>query len=127
MGVVPAGGLSDRQRAREVAARRAEGEELRRQLARQGMDVRDVDRLLEQMRRLESMRVSNDPEEVARLQAALVEGWKLVEFQVLRAAVAGEGAAPLERRLEAISPEYREAVERYYRTLAGRRDGGNPQ
>ncbi|HLV25310.1 MAG TPA: hypothetical protein VKZ41_03285, partial [Gemmatimonadales bacterium] len=126
-GMSQSGAASDRQRSRELAERRSDGEELRRDLARQGMDVGDVDRLLEQMRQLERMRSSDDPDELRRLQTAVVEGWKLVEFRLLRAVVAREGDAPLERRLEAISPEYRESIERYYRALAGRRDGGSPE
>lgn len=127
VGVVPSGApVADRQRARELAERRAEAEQLRRDLARMGMDVGEVDRLLEQMRELERRRVSDDPEEVRRLQAALVDGWKLVEFRLLRATLAREGDPPIERRLEAIPPDYREAVERYYRALAGRRDEGAP-
>lgn len=112
----------ERERSRELAERRAEAEQLRQELAGQGVDVSDVDRLLEQMRELERARVWDNSAEVRQLQSAIVDGWKLVEFRLLRAALAAEGTPPLERRLEAIPPEYRDVVERYYRALAGRED-----
>src|SRR5690606_16468703 len=126
MGVVPGGAPSERQRTRELAERRSEAEELRREMTRQGADVGDVDRLLEQMRELERGRVWEAEDEVRRLQDAIVDGWKLVEFRLLRAALAGEGDPPAERRLEGIPPEYREAIERYYRALAGRGEPVSP-
>ena len=122
-GVQRGGGVpGERERSRELAERRAEAEQLRQELAGQGVDVSDVDRLLEQMRELERARVWDNSAEVRQLQSAIVDGWKLVEFRLLRAALAAEGTPPLERRLEAIPPEYRDVVERYYRALAGRED-----
>jgi hypothetical protein len=74
------------------------------------------------MRALERARVYDDPEEAARLQAAVADGLKAFEFALRRRL---EGAGGEQVRLGAgdqVPPGFRALVEEYYRSLA--RGGG---
>jgi hypothetical protein len=105
-----------------MAARRADAEALRRGLARQGTATGDLDALIGRMRALERERVYDDPEEAARLQAAVADGLKAFEFALRRRV---EGAAGDQVRLGAgdqVPAGFRAMVEEYYRSLA--RGGG---
>ena len=62
MGVGRLSAEDARQFGREMESRRAEAEELRRALARQGYDTGELEALIRQMRALESARVYDDPE-----------------------------------------------------------------
>src|SRR5687767_3008917 len=55
-----------RQFSREYRERRADAEALRRELSREGVDVSQLDRMIAQLRALESARVYNDAEELQR-------------------------------------------------------------
>jgi len=107
-----------RQLTREMAQRRADAEELRRSVGRQGMSTKELEELIGRMRALENARVYDDPEEAARLQSAVADGLKAFEF-ALRRRVEGEPAEQL--RLGAaddVPAEFRRLVEEYYRSLA---------
>jgi hypothetical protein len=107
-----------RQFAREMAARRADAEALRQGLARQGLATGELQALIGRMRALESQRVYDDPEEAARLQAAVADGLKAFEFALRRRL---DGASPDHVRLGAgddVPAGFRALVEEYYRALA---------
>ena len=90
---------------------------------RNGLDVAELDRMISQLRALESARVYNDTEELQRLQSAVVERFKGFEF-ALRRAIEGELTdRPLLGGTTDVPPEYRKLVEEYYKALA-RRDAG---
>jgi hypothetical protein len=124
-GAAGAGALSPddvRQFAREMAERRADAEALRRGLAQQGVPTADLEALIGRMRALERARAYDDPEEAARLQAAVADGLKAFEFALRRRV---EGAGGERVRLGAgdqVPPGFRALVEEYYRSLA--RGGG---
>jgi hypothetical protein len=107
-----------RQFGREAQQRRADAEELRRSLSRQGIETNDLDELIARMRALEGQRVYNDAEEAERLQQSVVEGLKAFEFALRRRI---EGPAADQLRLggsDDVPPRFRALVEEYYRSLA---------
>ena len=109
-----------RQFSREYRERRADAEALRRELSREGVDVSQLDRMIAQLRALESARVYNDAEELQRLQSGVVEGFKGFEF-ALRRAMEGELTdRPLLGGTSDVPAEYRKMVEEYYKLLARR-------
>jgi len=111
-----------RQFGREMESRRAEAEELRRALARQGYETGDLEALIRQMRELESQRVYNDPEEAERLQAAVADGLKAFEFALRRRI---EGDRPDQLRVggsDDVPEGFRKLVEEYYRSLGRARE-----
>ena len=108
-----------RQISRALGLRRANAEALRRQFGSLGMDTRDLDRAIENLRRLERSGALNDPGAAERLEADVIDGIKDFEFALGRKL---NGAQPDGPTLGARSPvpeEYRAAVEEYYRSLAG--------
>ncbi|HEY3131481.1 MAG TPA: DUF4175 family protein [Acidobacteriota bacterium] len=82
-----------------------------RELARQAAD------LLERMRQLDKQRSLQDPQEVARLQSSIIQGFRALELKM--------GLRLQERKAnlqlfnqEDVPLEYRKAVEEYYKSLA---------
>jgi hypothetical protein len=105
-----------RQLRREARERGAEAEQLRRSLQGLGVDPRDLDRLIRELRALDTDRVYQDPVGLARLQAQLLEGFRRFEFDLRRKFDAG--GEVLLSGAEDVPPEYRALVEEYYRSLA---------
>ncbi len=107
-----------RQFRRELRERGAEAAELQRQLTDEGVGVGDLEEIIQAMRALDSQRVFADPEEIAQLQAAIIEDLKRFEY-ALRRQVGDAGAEEL---LLSDSDElpsgFRELVEEYYRALS---------
>lgn len=112
-----------RQFSREYRERRADAEALRRELAREGVDVSQLDRMIAQLRALESARVYNDSEELQRLQGGVVEGFKAFEFALRRATEGDLADRPLLGGTSDVPAEYRKMVEEYYKSLARREAG----
>ncbi len=113
-----------RQFSREYRERRADAEALRRELSREGVDVSQLDRMIAQLRALESARVYNDTEELQRLQGGVVEGFKAFEFALRRAMEGDLTDRPLLGGTSDVPAEYRKMVEEYYKALA-RREGAS--
>ena len=107
-----------RQFSREFRLRREAAESLRRELAQQGgVDLRELDRAISDLRQLESGRRFGDPLGVEELQAAVIEGLKTWEFRLFRAlGQAGDNRPALGAPSQAPA-EYRALVEEYYRSL----------
>jgi hypothetical protein len=113
-----------RQFMREYRERRGDAEALRRELSREGVDVTQLNRMIEQLRALEAARIYNDVEELQRLQTAVVEGFKSFEF-ALRHAMEGDlRDRPLVGGTSDVPPEFRKMVEEYYKVLARRDAAG---
>jgi hypothetical protein len=110
-----------RQLSRAFGLRRGNAEALRRELARQGVDVRQLDQAIEQLRRLESGRGTGDPRGVEQLQSSVIEGLKDFEFALARALGEGQNVGPALGSRSPVPEEYRAAIEEYYRSLAGGR------
>ena len=107
-----------RQFRREFRDRRESAEGLRRELAGQGVDVKELDRLITRLRELEARRGYDDAEEIARLQAAVIEGFKAFEFALWRATEQQSGAEPRLGGTDQVPARFRALVEEYYRSLA---------
>ena len=76
--------------------------------------------MIDEMRRLESQRTYSDAEELQRLQASVVEGFKNFEFALRRAIEGDVRDRPLLGGSSDVPPEYRKMVEEYYKALAKR-------
>ena len=107
-----------RQYAREFGLRRQNAESLRELARAQGVDVADLDRVIEDLRRLESGRPLGDPRRAAALQAQVIDRLKAFEFGLYRQLTQnGNQKAALGAR-SPVPTEYRAQVEEYYRSLA---------
>ena len=101
--------------------RRQAAEALRRDLAREGLDLTELNRAIEGLERLESGRPLGDPRGVDALQAAVIEGLKTFEFKLYRRLGLADQNRPATGAPAPVPPEYRALVEEYYRSL-GRRE-----
>ena len=112
------GNFDPRQFQREARERRTEAEALRRELQALGVDARELDALINNMRALDSARVYTDLDEAARLQTQVAEGFRRFEFDLRRKL----GAAGADQLLLGGSDDtpaaYKKLVEDYYRALA---------
>ena len=109
-----------RQFARELGLRRANAESLRGELARQGVQVADLDKMIEMLRQLERGRIG-EPRGLEQLQVGVIPGLKEFEFSLARRLGLTGGKGPALGNRARVSEEYRAAVEEYYRSLAGAR------
>jgi hypothetical protein len=112
------GGGDARQFAREFRLRREAAESLRRDLANQGVPTGELDRALDDLRRLESGRPFSDPKGLAELQQQVIEGLKTWEFMLWRRLGLLDGNRPALGAPVQAPAEYRALVEEYYRALA---------
>lgn len=115
------GRFDPRQFQREARERRTEAEALRRELQALGVDARELDALINNMRALDNARVYTDFDEAARLQTQLADGFRRFEFDLRRKL----GAAGADQLLLGGSDDtpaaYKKLVEDYYRALAKER------
>lgn len=119
----PSGAMSGddaRQFSRELRAQRGAAEELRRELARGGTSTGDLDRLIARLRELESGRAFDDPEELAHLRTAVLEGAKEFEFALRRQLGESERDGPVLGGSDDVPAGYREMVNEYFRALSRR-------
>jgi len=106
-----------RQFSREFALRRQAAEALRRDLAGQEVERAELDRIIGDLRRLESGRPFNDPEALEKLQRAVIEGLKTWEFKLWRSLGQNGDNRPALGAPSQVPSEYRALVEEYYRSL----------
>jgi len=125
-GGAPRGGIASndaRQFAREFSMRRENAEGLRRDLVRQGVDTRELDRAIENMRQLEQSRAFGDPKGLEQLQSQMIDGLKNFEFGLYRSLGLGEQGKPALGATAPVPAEYRAMIEEYYRSLADTKQG----
>jgi len=106
-----------RQWQRELRERRADAEALRGELDQMKLDPAELDRVIAEIKRLESSRVLADPSGLARLEQDVLERLKAFEF-ALRRRLESDGTRPLAGAQDQVPPRFRELVEEYYRSLA---------
>ena len=94
-----------------------EAERLARLLRQQGIDPRELDEILRNLRRLEDERVYQDAEELARLQTQVTEGVKRFEYG-LRRRIEGAGNQILLSGSDEVPEQFRKLVEQYYKSLS---------
>lgn len=74
--------------------------------------------LIEQLRSIEGTRAFNDPEELARLRASVVQGFKEFEFTLRRQIVGAEADRPALGGNENVPAGYRDMVNEYFKSLS---------
>lgn len=109
-----------RQFTRELRSQRESAEALRRNLTGSGVSTADLDRMIARLRELESGRAFNDPEELDRLQSAVVEGLKEFEFGLRRQLGSVDREGPVLGGSEDVPQAYRELVNEYFKSLSRR-------
>jgi len=120
-GGVPNGQLSAddiRQFSREFRDQRQSAEALKRELQQMGVDPSDLNRMIEQMRQLESGKNYDDPASVERLQDSLIEGLKAFEFALRRQVEGADKGRPVLGGAGDVPAGFRQMVDEYYRSLS---------
>lgn len=110
-----------RQFRSELRQRLQEARELRQRLSREGRDVAELDRVIAALGALDRPGVLRDPEQLAQLQAAVVEGAREFEYGLRRAILGDSSDRPLLSGTDEIPAQYRKLLEEYYRSLARNR------
>jgi len=86
-------------------------------LREQNVDPKEFDEIMKRLRELDSERVYQDVEELARLQAQVTDSAKRVEYD-LRRKVEGADAQLLLSGSDEVPEKFRKSVEQYYRSLS---------
>jgi hypothetical protein len=107
-----------RQYGRELRGQREAAEALRRELQGQGRNVEELNDLIQQLRALEGGKAFNDPDELARLRGAVVQGFKEYEFTLRRQLGAAEVDRPALGGNENVPAGYRDMVNEYFKSLS---------
>jgi hypothetical protein len=94
-----------------------EAAQLRRDLAAENIDPRELDEILRALRRLDDPRVYQDVSELARLQSTIAEGLKRFEFG-LRRRVDADASSIVLSGSDEVPDAFRKLVQEYYRSLA---------
>jgi hypothetical protein len=94
-----------------------EGQALRQMLREQNVDPKEFDEIMRRLRELDSERVYQDVQELARLQTYVSEGLKRFEY-ALRRKVGDETDRALVSGSEEVPAEFKALVEEYYRSLS---------
>ncbi|HEX9892728.1 MAG TPA: DUF4175 family protein, partial [Gemmatimonadales bacterium] len=112
-----------RQFQRELRERREAAEALRGEVERMELDPAELDRVIAELKRLETGRLFSDPSGLERLERDVLDRLKAFEF-ALRRRVEGDTNRPLVGPADQVPPKFKEMVEEYYRSLAktGRRN-----
>jgi hypothetical protein len=111
--------LAPRQYRRELGERRSQLERLRGDLAREGVETADLDRVVERLRALESGGELAGPETLAVLERDVVQGLREFEYGLRRSLGAGDEGRLVEIEDGDVPDGYEEMVEAYYKALAG--------
>jgi hypothetical protein len=106
-----------RQLRGEVRQWTNEAQQLRRDLAAENIDPRELDEILRALRQLDDPRVYQDVSELQRLQSVVSEGLKRFEFGLRRRVDADRNSVVLSGSDE-VPEEFRKLVQEYYRSLA---------
>lgn len=112
-----------RQYRRELDQRQGDIEALRQQLQRTGVDTRDLNRLIDQLRELRKATLQEDGLVFQQLQEQVVQGLKQFEYGLRRKLEGGDREIFLSGS-EDVPPGYRQMVEEYYRSLSRTGGGG---
>jgi len=88
---------------------------LRRDLAAENIDPRDLDEILRALRQLDDPRVYQNVQELARLQSTIAEGLKRFEFGLRRQSEAANTIVL--SGSDEVPEEFRKLVQEYYRSL----------
>ena len=104
----------------EFRERADELEALRQRMAQEGIDTSTLSDVMDRLRELDSRDVFDDPAEIARLQAAAIEGLKEFEYALRRALEGTDAERLLLSGSDEVPAGFKELVEEYYRALSNR-------
>jgi hypothetical protein len=107
-----------RQFSRELMERQNELTQLRQELEREGVDVRELDEVIAGLRSIGRSRDIGDPLGLERLESEIIQGLKDFEYTLRKQLLGTEELRPFLAGSEDVPSEYRELVEEYYRELA---------
>ncbi len=107
-----------RQMRREVRERAGELRGLAELVERAGANPEELAAMIAALRALDSDRIYDDPEEVLRLQAEVLDDMKQLEFRLRREFAADDEQQLLLQLSGDVPDEYRALVEEYYRALS---------
>lgn len=116
-----AGGVNPRQIRREWQERIQDAEAIRRALENNPRLAQDLSALVREMRRLDLERLFSDPEEIARLKAQVIDGFRQLELEINRALQQESGSLLRLVSEDEVPPEFRDRVEEYYRALSSKK------
>ena len=108
-----------RQFTRQFQELDREGQELRRQLLASGVNPADLDAVMRDLRQGQQQSIYDDPNALAKLQAAALERLKQFEFNLRKKLETGGDSLALSGSDE-VPAGFRQAIEEYYRSLARR-------
>ena len=111
-----------RQFPAEIRERLNEAQDLRREWGTTGANVEQLDKVIEELKKLADGHMDGDAATAALLKADVVEPLRQLELELSRQVQQLSGRTNLRLRDEGAAPEkYRRAVEEYYRRLSGGR------
>jgi hypothetical protein len=106
-----------RQFRREFREWANDADALRRQLQAAGVNPRDFDEVIKDLRMFDNDRLYADPQGLEKLQAAAIDRLKKFEFTLRRKADAGNDSLSLSGS-DQVPDGFRQAIEEYYRSLS---------
>jgi hypothetical protein len=106
-----------RQFRRDLREWQGDAQELRRQLQAAGVDVRDLDQVMRDLRNIDTDQAFVDGGNLQALQAAALDKLKKFEFSLRKKADGGDQRLSLSGSDE-VPAGFRQAIEEYYRSLA---------
>jgi hypothetical protein len=108
-----------RQFRRELREWTNDAQQLRDLLRQQGVDLRDLDQAVRDLRTLDTDQAFVDPSSLSALQAAALDKLKKLEFALRKKSEGGDQPLSLSGSDE-VPAGFREAIAEYYRALAKR-------
>jgi hypothetical protein len=112
------GSASLGQYERELRERLSDAQALRRDLQRQNMDTRDLDRAIAGLQSLQNDRLLADERTAAELRAQTLEHLKAFEFTLRKKLGESDENRVLLGRAGDVPASFKQYVEEYYRSLA---------
>lgn len=106
-----------RQFRRELSERTGDLQQLRQALQQSGVDARDLDEVVRQLRQLDNETAFGNPDGIQALTAAALEKLKKFEFDLRKKLDTTSNALFLNGN-EEIPANFRNLVEEYYKSLA---------
>jgi hypothetical protein len=107
-----------RQLEREFDRQIRDAVELRELLRREGIEVRDLDAIIDRLRRLDDPARYSDPRSLAVLESEVVQGLKEFEYAVRRMLEENDGRKIFAGGAEEVPAPYRKLVAEYFRILS---------
>jgi len=114
--------------AREARERLNEAQQLRDQLAQKGVDTRDLDKAIENLRGMTNAESLEDPRAASELRSKTINGLKDFEFGLRRSQGETDNNRVLLERSGDVPAAYKQNVEEYYRSIGrGKADKPAPK